>query len=145
MYLWNTTLVYVRTIYYMLLICSTPTWACTETYTGKKICWHLLIRRANTWMRNSGTSWCPHEVYCPGKPQPDLQCRQKEGHIFINFQDILFSACAAKNSMVGKLGYSAQYLAFLNNRFCMSEISSDRQFPAISKSSYLSNLIQCHR
>ena len=50
----------------------------------------------------------------------------------IDFQDILFSACAAKNSMVGKLGYSAQYLAFLNNHICISEISPDRQLPSLS-------------
>ena len=50
----------------------------------------------------------------------------------IDFQDILFSACAAKNSMVGKLGYSAQYLAFLNNHLCISEISPDKQLPALS-------------
>lgn len=50
----------------------------------------------------------------------------------IDFQDILFSACAAKNSMVGKLGYSAQYLAFLNNHLCLSEISPEKQLPALS-------------
>ena len=50
----------------------------------------------------------------------------------IDFQDILFSACAAMNSMVGKLGYSAQYLAFLNNHLCISELSSERQPPAFS-------------
>ena len=34
--------------------------------------------------------------------------------------------------MVGKLGYSAQYLAFLNNHLCLSEISPEKQLPALS-------------
>ena len=50
----------------------------------------------------------------------------------IDFEDILLSAAAAKNSMVGKLGYSAQYLAFLNNHLCISEINPERSLPSIS-------------
>ena len=51
---------------------------------------------------------------------------------YIDFEDILFSAAAAKNSMVGKLGYSSQYLAFLNNHLCFAQVSPDRTIPAIS-------------
>lgn len=51
---------------------------------------------------------------------------------YIDFEDILFSAAAAKNSMVGKLGYSAQYLAFLNNHLCFSQIDPDRSIPSIA-------------
>ena len=50
----------------------------------------------------------------------------------IDFEDILLPAAAAKNYMIGKLGFSAQYLAFLNNHLCVSEINPERSLPSIS-------------
>ena len=58
--------------------------------------------------------------------------RQNLERNYVDFEDILFSAAAAKNSMVGKLGYSSQYLAFLNNHLCFAEMSTERSIPSIS-------------